>query len=325
MRKRFLVSIVSPAYNESKNLPILHTLLTRTMEKLDVDWEWVVVDDHSSDNTFAVLSDLAHQDPRVRVFRLSRNFGSHAAIMCALKHSRGGLAIAVAADLQDSTDVIPLMIDKWSKGSQIVWSVRGERPGIRFHQLMLSRLYYFLMQKFVGLNQVPSTGADSFLIDRVVIDALDQFAETNASLLILLSWMGFRQDYIVSDKLARIHGRSGWSLEKKVKLLLDSVTSFSYRPIRLMSYMGISISVMGFIFAAYIVANAFLGQPPQGWSSLMVAVLMIGGFLMLMMGILGEYIWRSLDESRNRPRFLIESSVDPMSKNVNSFELRKAP
>lgn len=310
MSKKTLISIVSPAYNESKNLPILYEALRKTFLKMNFDWEWVVVDDHSSDGTFTVLSALAQRDPRVRAFRLSRNFGSHAAVSCGMRNARGGLAVVLASDLQDSPDIIPQMVEKWCEGAQVVWAVRGERTGISPYQLMLSRLYYFLMRQFVGLKEVPATGADSFLIDRVVMDALNQFDETNVSLLILISWMGFRQEYIVADKKARMYGRSGWSLEKKIKLLLDSVTAFSYRPIRIMSYLGIAISFLGFMFAVYIVANAFLGQPPQGWSSLMVAVLFVGGCTMLMMGILGEYIWRSLDESRRRPRFLIESSID---------------
>jgi len=156
---------------------------------------------------------------------------------------------------------------------------------------------------------MPASGADFFLLDRQVAEAFAHFNEANVSILALLTWMGFRQAVIGYDKEARLHGRSGWDLKKKLKLLVDSVTSFSYLPIRFMSYLGFVVAFLGFLYAGVVIFNAFHGDPVQGWSSLMVIVLVVGGLQMLMMGILGEYLWRALDESRRRPRYMVEATT----------------
>lgn len=161
----------------------------------------------------------------------------------------------------------------------------------------------------LGLKVLLGT-PDFFLLDRRALDAFRQFSESNVSIMALITWMGFRQASITYDKQARIHGRSGWNLEKKLKLVLDSVTSFTYLPIRMMSYLGFIVSVLGFLYAGWVIVNALIGRPAYGWSSLMVVVLVIGGVQMLMMGVLGEYLWRTLDETRRRPQYLIEARFD---------------
>jgi dolichol-phosphate mannosyltransferase len=155
------------------------------------------------------------------------------------------------------------------------------------------------------------------------VDALRQFRETNVSIFALVSWMGFRQSSIAYEKKARLHGQSGWTLEKKLKLVADSVTSFTYLPIRLMSYVGFVVALIGFVYAGIVVLNALTGEPEQGWSSLMVIVLIIGGVQMLMMGVLGEYLWRALDESRRRPPYLIEATTEVLSNSLPSGSHRQ--
>ena len=152
-------------------------------------------------------------------------------------------------------------------------------------------------------------GADFFLVDRQVAEAFSHFREANVSILALITWMGFRQVVIPYDKEARLHGRSGWDLKKKLKLVVDSVTSFSYLPIRFMSYLGFVVAFLGFVYAGVVILNALHGGLVQGWSSLMVVVLVVGGLQMLMMGMLGEYLWRALDESRRRPRYIVEATT----------------
>lgn len=310
--RRPTVSIVVPAYNEAQNLPELYKRLQQVMSALPVDWEWIVVDDHSRDDTFAVLSSMARAAPRVRALRLARNYGSHAAITCGLHQARGDCAIILAADLQDPPEVIPQLIAKWREGTQVVWAARGRREGETLSTIGLSRLYYYIMRRVVGMSDMPATGADFLLLDRRVIDAFRQFNESNVSIMALITWMGFQQTTVAYDKQPRLHGRSGWSLEKKLKLALDSVTSFTYQPIRLMSYVGAAVALMGFLYAVLAGVLALRGRTPQGWSSLMVVILVIGGIQMLMMGVLGEYLWRALDEARRRPRYLIEASSDAL-------------
>jgi dolichol-phosphate mannosyltransferase len=307
---RFLLSIVTPAYNESGNLPVLYERLCRVLSSQSVDWEWIVVDDHSGDATFVVMAGIAEKDPRVRCIRLARNFGSHTAIMCGLDYVRGDCTVLMAGDLQDPPETLPALLAKWYDGAQVVWAMRAAREGEKATTLGFARLYYYMMRRVVGIAEMPATGADFFLIDRLVVESLRQFNEHNVSILALITWMGFRQTKISYNKHARLHGRSGWTLEKKLKLVADSVTSFTYKPIRFMSYVGFLTALAGFLYSGIVIANALAGRPIQGWSSLMVVVLVFSGIQMLMMGILGEYLWRALDESRRRPRYLVETQTD---------------
>jgi glycosyltransferase involved in cell wall biosynthesis len=306
---RPVVSVVTPAYNEARNLAVLYDRLCVTMDALGVEWEWVIVDDHSQDETFAVVRDLAARDGRVRGLRFARNFGAHTALTCGLHQARGDCVAALAGDLQDPPEVIPALFDRWKAGVQVVWAARQRRKGEAATTVGFSRLYYWLMRNVVGMKEMAATGADFFLLDRTVVDAFSSFNESNASILALLTWMGFRQATIGYDKEARLHGHSGWTLKKKLKLAIDSIISFSYVPIRFMSYLGFVVGFSGFVYAGWVVVNFVRGNPIEGWSSLIIVVLMVGGVQMVMMGVLGEYLWRALDESRRRPRYLIEAAT----------------
>lgn len=303
------LSIVTPAFNEAANLTVLYQKLAAVLEGLD--WEWIVVDDHSKDATFTVASRLAQIDSRVRAIRLARNSGSHAAITCGLDHANGEAAVVMAADLQDPPEILPTLISLWRDGAQVVWALRG---GVR----KSSSLYYLAMRRLAGMEGMPRSGADFFLIDRTVIDAFRRFREQHTSIFALITWMGFRQVTVACSKQPRLHGQSGWTFRKKVALLIDSITAFTYAPIRLMTYVGFLTAVLGLFYAAFVAVHALRGSAVQGWASLMVVVLVLGGVQMLMMGVLGEYLWRALDESRRRPRYLIEDSIGE----VNSREVQ---
>lgn len=309
-RRRPLFSVITAAYNERQNLPLLYERLKTVLDGLDLDWEWIVVDDHSADHTFETLCGLAAADARVRGIRFARNFGSHVASTCGLHHARGDCAVVMAADMQDPPETLPTLLKQWDGGAQVVWAVRSRREGEKVSTVAFARLYYLLMRRIIGFNQMSETGADFFLIDRCVIDAFRQFNESNVSIMALIDWMGFRQTTVNYDKQARVHGSSGWSLEKKLKLVVDSVTSFTYLPIRLMSYFGFIVALIGFFYAGSVIVNSMTGHPVEGWTSLIVVVLVIGGIQMVMMGVLGEYLWRALDEARRRPRYLVEATIN---------------
>jgi polyisoprenyl-phosphate glycosyltransferase len=307
---RALLSIITPAYNEADNLSLLYKRLSSVLKSVNVDWEWIVIDDHSSDDTFNTIADIASRDSRVRAVRFARNFGAHTAITCGLHQAKGDCVVVMAGDLQDPPETLPALLTEWYGGAQVVWAARGHREGEKASTVGLARLYYFLIRRAVGIRDIPGSGTDFFLIDRSVVDAFCQFKEGNIDIVLLITWMGFRQTIITYDKQARLHGRSGWSLQKKLKLAVDSVASFTYMPIRIMSYVGFLVALAGFVYAGVVIANYFAGQPALGWSSLMVVVLVVGGIQMLMMGVLGEYLWRALDESRRRPRYLIEATTE---------------
>jgi len=306
-----VVSIVTAAYNEADNLPVLYERLVLVLGKNEnLPWEWLVVDDHSSDSSFQTISQISQRDQRVRAVRLARNSGSHTALLCGLHHARGKCAVVIAADLQDPPEVIPDLLEKWKEGAQVVWAIRAQREGEKGSTIRFAKFYYWMMRNITGMREMPATGADFFLVDHTILSALRKFSESNVSLMALITWMGYRQSYIQYTKQARLHGESGWSLEKKFKLVVDSLTSFSYLPIRLMSYVGFVVAILGFLYAGVVIVNVIAGNPPQGWTSLMIIVLVIGGIQMMMMGILGEYLWRTLDETRRRPHYLIEASTD---------------
>jgi dolichol-phosphate mannosyltransferase len=300
------LSVVVPCYNETTNLPLLYDRLRTVLDKEGSEWEMIVVDDHSRDDTFGVATTLAQHDDRVRAVRLSRNVGSHLAAMCGLDNSAGKAVVIMSADLQDPPETLPRMLERWRQGDEVVWAVRESYEGRKLTDSLFSRLYFWMMARLLRAEHVTPQGADFVLVDRIVVDALAQYGERNLSVYAMIAWLGFRQGMIPYAKKQREHGQSGWTLRRKLKLVVDSVTSFSYMPIRVMTLVGMLIAVLGFIYALVIIVNYFAGQPPEGWTSLAVVVLMLGGFQIVMIGTLGEYLWRCLDEARGRPRYHIE-------------------
>ena len=306
-----IFSVVVAAFNEEGNIPQLYARVTALdWTALGFEPELVFVDDHSADRTPEILGGLAARDPRVKFLRFSKNFGSHKAFTAGLEHCSGEAAVILAADLQDPPEAIPELIAKWRAGARIVWAVRGARVGESIAARMFSRLYYHLMRRFAEV-QPPRKGADFLLLDRMVIDELRGAPEKHTSLLSLIQWMGFDQDQMTYTKAERLSGRSNWTLGKKMKLAVDSFVSFSYAPIRLASICGLVFAISGFIYAAVIAIRAItLGSPVQGWSSMMCVLLIVSGVQLTMLGILGEYLWRTFDETRGRPRYIVEKRVN---------------
>ncbi len=306
-----VLSVVVAAYNEEGNLSVLYE------RALALDWaamgmapEFVFVDDHSSDRTSDILAALAAKDPRVKVLRFSKNFGSHKAFTAGLEHCSGDAAVILAADLQDPPETIPLLVAKWRTGARVVWAVRGDREGESVATRFFSQMYYFLMRRFAEVRP-PRKGADFLLVDRVVVAELRAAPEKHTSLLSLIQWMGFDQDEITYTKSARLSGRSKWTLRKKLKLAIDSFVSFSYFPLRLASACGLVFAFSGFFYAAFTAVRAItMGSPVQGWASLMCVLLIVSGVQLIMLGIVGEYLWRTFDETRGRPRYIIEKRIN---------------
>jgi dolichol-phosphate mannosyltransferase len=304
------VTVLTAFLNEAPNLPLFRERVTGALGRLGMDYEIVLIDDHSTDQGPAFAKEWAREDPNVQYIRLSRNCGSHAAYSAGLAKCRGDCAILLAADLQDPPEMIPDLLDRWKAGHEVVWATRSAREGESLATRLLARIYYWLMRKF-ALPDMPEKGADFLLMDRKVIDAYNAIPEKHTSFLAMILWLGFRQTTVEYVKQARHSGRSKWTLSKKIKLFIDSLVSFSYAPIRLTSLAGVCVSLLGFLYALVIVVNAFGGVAVQGWSSLMVVVLLLGGFQLLMLGIFGEYLWRAFDEARGRPRYVVEEYLGP--------------
>lgn len=303
-----MISILTPAFNESTNLEALHARLAQTMAQLGEEWEWLIVDDHSRDDTFDVIQRLAVVDSRVRGVRLARNRGSHVAITCGLHHVRGDAAVMMASDLQDPPETLGALLQKWRGGAQVVWATRRERPGDQTHA-GFAALYYWVMRHVVGMKEIPARGADFFLVDRVAIDAFRRCDEQHVSVFALITWLGFRQDYIEYDKQPRVAGRSGWTIARKIKLVIDSITAFSDAPIKACWLAGAALMAIG--LTAVIVGLVWFESLQAAVVVLLGAIAGACGVLLSAIAVVGEYVWRALDQSRRRPLYVIEATTGP--------------
>ncbi|MCK5286670.1 MAG: glycosyltransferase family 2 protein [Thermodesulfovibrionia bacterium] len=301
-----LISIVIPVYNEEENIPMLYQRLDNISGRSEHTFEFIFVDDGSSDNSFRLIQELSAKDDRVKVIKFSRNFGSHAGCLAGLMHSQGDASAFLSADLQEPPELILRLIEQWENGHEVVIGKReekGDSTGI------FQKFYYILVRKY-ALKNMPEKGTDVFLIDKKVVSAVTDMKEKNTSIFGLILWSGFRQAFVPYKRETRLKGTSKWSIAKKIKLFIDTFVSFSYFPIRIISFGGIIIAFTGFIYALVIVTNRlFFLKGTEGWSYVMAALLIIAGIQFLMLGILGEYIWRNFEESRNRHIFIIDKKI----------------
>ena len=307
-----LISIVVPVFNNASSLPDLLERFQALAAKNATDqFEFIFVEDGSVDNSFSVLESLLQKDSRIQVVKLSRNFGSNAALLAGLGHTRGDAVAAIAADLQDPPELINDMLLDWRQGHKVVLAARQSRDD-EFLTTFLADTFYSLFRRF-AIKTMPEHGFDFFLIDRQVCDLINQIQENNAYLMGLILWLGFSPKVIYYHRQAREkrYGQSMWTAAKKIKYFLDSFVAFSYFPVRAASVIGIVLSAAGLVYAAIVIAlRLATSMQPEGWASLMIVVLIVSGVQMLMIGILGEYLWRNLDETRRRPRFIVESILE---------------
>ena len=306
-----LVSIVVPVYQNAGSLDDLFARLRAVAAQESGDrFEFVFVDDGSRDASFAALRALAAEDTRVRIVKLSRNFGSQAALLAGLGQARGDCMVTLAADLQDPPEVVPEMLAQWRQGRKVVLAARRSRADPLASRLLADG-FYWLFRRF-ALPNMPRHGFDFFLVDRAVRDLITGIQENNAYLTGLILWLGFDPGVVHYDRGARAarYGPSMWGLGRRFKHFIDSFTAFSYFPLRAASVLGVVVAVLGVLYALLVVALRVIhGFPVEGWASIMVAVLLLSGVQMLMIGVLGEYLWRNLEETRRRPRFIVETIV----------------
>ncbi len=303
------VSVVVPVYQNAASLPFLHERLGHVATATRPhEYEFLFVDDGSSDGSYDTLALLAAQDSRVKALRLVRNFGSNAAILAGLVHASGDCVVVISADLQDPPELIPEMLNRWCEGNKVVLAARARREEPLMTRAF-SGLFNRLFRKFVFPN-FPPKGFDFFLADRQVIRVITRMTERNFYLMGLLLWPGFKTATLTYVRQKRVYGKSQWTSSKKIKYFIDAFVGFSYLPLRLASVVGMLIALFGFLYAGVVIVDKFIsGFPVEGWASLMVVLLIVSGTQMVMLGILGEYLWRTLDQARRRPPFLIADSI----------------
>lgn len=297
------LSIVVPVYFNEENLrPLYEDIQKKIIQVIDFDYEIVMVDDGSDDGSWDVIQELARIDRNVKPIRLSRNFGSHAAILCGLVHSTGDCAVVKAADLQEPTEMLLEMYQSWERGNNVVLAVREERED----KSLFSDLYYWLTRK-AALPKMPEHGFDTFLLDRKVIQVLDALDETNSAITGQILWSGFRTAEVRYIRRQREVGRSKWTLKKKIRLVADTLFSFSTLPITMIVAIGV-LSCMGAAIwiVALVITKLSVGISVEGYTSMIIFQLFSFGIIMLTLGLLGNYLWRTFDASRHRPVYIIE-------------------
>lgn len=301
------ISIIIPVYYNRDNLfPLYEDIRQKVLTKLDCEYEIVMVDDGSEDSSYDIICELSLKDKHIVPVKLSRNFGEHAAILAGLSKCTGTCATMKAADLQEPSELILDMLEEYrSTQAKVILAIRRDRDE-EFSRKVTGDAYSAIMRKFV-LPNMPKGGFDCFLIDRQVINVLNFMEEKNTTLMGQILWSGFKSSKVYYTRQRREIGKSKWTLKKKFKLFFDSIFGFSYLPINAISFMGGLFSLIAIIWlAATIIAKLVGYTSVEGYTTLMIILLLGFGMVMLSLGVLGGYIWRLFDAVRKRPPFIID-------------------
>ena len=305
-----LISIVIPAFNESQNIKgtIEEVLKLIEQKSLAEDYEILVVDDHSNDNTFQIVDGF--NSSKIICLRLSRRSGSHIALRAGIAHAKGDALLCISADGQDDPSALEEMLNKWQKGAHIVWAMRKKRKEPFF--VKWPALIFYKTLVLLTASRKPDidlSRADFYLLDKKVVDSINQCKERNTSLFGLVNWLGFNQASVEYERRKRKAGKSRWNFRGRFRLVKDWIVAFSGLPLKLISLVGVFVSFIGFLYALFIAVYAIVGKPVPGWASIMIVILVLSGFQMIMLGVIGEYLWRNLEESRRRPLYFLEDNT----------------
>ena len=307
-----MISVVIPAYNESANIQLTVNEIIKGLKSTAYvkRFEILVMDDHSSDGTFEQVVNM--QLPEVRGIRLSQNCGSYTAIRAGLNEANGDAVICISADGQDNPEAIPKMVEKWANGAQVVWALRKSRDNepwlIKLPALLFYKILRWVTPKYISVSKMISR-ADFFLLDRKVVNAINTCKERSTSLVGLILWSGFNQNFVEYDRKTRRYGNSKWNFSRRLDLAKDWIIAFSGIPLRSMLWIGFTIAFLGLFYALFVFILHFTeGNAVEGWTSIMIVLLIIGGLNIAMLGLIGEYLWRNLEESRKRPLYFIEKN-----------------
>ena len=303
------LTILVPVLNEEDSIGLFLETITPVLESLGNTYEILFVDDGSRDQTPAIIYGSAKRDPRVNVIILSRNFGKEAALSCGLDHARGEAVIPMDVDMQDPPNLIPLMVERWREGSDIVLAVRRNRKDDSWFKRNSANAFYSLISKMTSVDIVPNAG-DFRLMDRKVIEALKLVRERNRFMKGLMSWPGFMTTKVYYDRPPRAKGTSKWNGWKLWNFALDGIFGFSSIPLRVWTYIGGLIALASFFYAAFIVVRTLLlGVAVPGYASTITLILFLNGLLMISNGIQGEYIARMFEEVKARPLYLVRERI----------------
>ena len=302
------ISAIVPSYNEGQGLAIAIKVIAETLDTCESDWEIIVVDDGSNDDTFQQVDLLSTYDSRIKGVSLSRNFGKEAAIIAGLKQATGQAVIIIDADLQHPPALIPDMIEQWRLGAQIIHCVKSNRKSDSLRKRGSAYFINHLISSFGGIN--INNSSDFKLLDREIVDILvHQLPERERFFRGLTSWLGFSEHYLYFDVASRQGDKSKWSFIKLFELAITALTSFTSFPLRIITILGFSTLLLSF----FVIADAFISfannNAVSGFVTLIICLLVIGSFIMISLGIIGEYIAKIYEEVKNRPHYLIKASI----------------
>ncbi len=305
-----VLSVVVPVFNEEEVLPAFFERASAVLSSIpDLDYELLFVDDGSSDGSFAALEAFSEDDPRVRVVKFSRNFGHQIAITAGMDHARGDAVVVMDADLQDPPEVVADMVAKWRDGYDVVYAKRSVREGERKLKLLTASAFYRLLSRLVSIK-IPVDVGDFRLMSRRAADEMRRLREKDRFVRGLVSWIGFRQTAIEFRRAERHAGETKYPFSKMLKFAIDGITSFSTVPLKLATWLGYAASLFAFLYLASVFVQKLIGITIDGWATIMVAVLFLGGVQLICLGILGEYIGRIFNEIKSRPMYVVEERVN---------------
>lgn len=303
-----LLSVVIPAHNEAAGIVHALDIVKATLGSCGMKWEIIVVDDGSHDKTFTRLGELAQADSRIKSIRLSRNFGKEAALLAGLRAARGDAVITIDADLQHPPSLIPAMIDAWRKGSKVVDAVKRSRQKDGILARLRARIFNSFLSKLGGINLQNSS--DFKLMDRVIVDAIARdLPESQRFYRGLSDWVGYNHATIPFDVEIRIKGQGKWTIWGLVSLATTAIVSFTSAPLRIVTILGLTTMVFGLLVATEALVGWFRGDAVSGFTTIIITLLILGSFIMISLGVIGEYIAKIYDEVKRRPSYLIESST----------------
>jgi polyisoprenyl-phosphate glycosyltransferase len=304
-----IISIIIPVYNEEENINLLYDRISKVMDGLSYKYEMLFINDGSTDDTVILLSALNKQNKKVKIINLSRNFGKENAMSAGIDHAAGDAAVIIDSDLQDPPEVIPELIKEWEKGYDAVYAVRKKRNSEGLRKKVTAYLFYKIFNKFSKIK-IPANTGDFRIIDKAVILALRELPEYNRFMKGLFSWVGFKQTGIYYNRDPRYAGRTKWSYGKLLDFAVEGLTSFSYLPLKMASYLGILVSFLSFSYAIFIfIRTIIFSNPVPGYPSLTVIILFLSGIQLFTIGIIGEYIGRTYYESKRRKPYFIKDKI----------------
>jgi glycosyltransferase involved in cell wall biosynthesis len=299
------LSLVIPCYNEEAVLPELQRRLCELVSRYTIPVEIVLIDDGSKDNTWPMICQFAVEKTFVKSIRLARNFGHQTAVTCGLDQARGEVVVILDADLQDPPELIPEMLDKWRDGYDVVYGQRRSRAGESASKLLFAYLFYRLFERVVGFS-VPRDTGDFRLMDRRAVNALQSLRERHRFIRGMVSWIGHHQTAVMYDRPERFAGTTKYPFRKSLFLAIDAITSFTYAPLRIASYLGVATSVLAFLYIGVVLVLKVLGINFPGYTSIMASILFLGGAQLTVLGILGEYVGRIFEQGQQRPLYLVD-------------------